>query len=143
MLRRATPEDAESIADVYLPAFRSLTFLPVVHGDDDTRNWIRATMLPSHDVWVAEEDGGIVGFAALDGGLLSHLYVHPVAQNRGVGTALLEKAKEERPEGLELWVFQQNEGARRLYERHGFRCVELTDGSGNEERSPDARYAWP
>jgi len=43
---------------------------------------------------------------------------------------------------LELWVFQRNERARAFYRRHGFVLVEETDGAGNEERTPDARYAW-
>jgi hypothetical protein len=33
-------------------------------------------------------------------------------------------------------------GARRFYERHGLSVVRLTDGEGNEERAPDALYAW-
>jgi len=52
-------------------------------------------------------------------------------------------AQARRPAGLELWTFQVNDGARRFYERHGFRAVEVTDGAGNEERQPDVRYAWP
>ena len=67
---------------------------------------------------------------------------HPDAQSRGAGTALLERVKAERPDGFELWVFQRNDGALRFYERHGLRLVERTDGSGNEEREPDARYEW-
>jgi ribosomal protein S18 acetylase RimI-like enzyme len=75
--------------------------------------------------------------------VLERLYVDPEAQNRGVGGALLKKAKELRPDGFVLWVFQKNEGARRFYERHGFRLVKLTDGAQNSEREPDALYAWP
>jgi GNAT superfamily N-acetyltransferase len=142
MLRRAGPEDAEALGDVYLPAFGSLDFLPRLHTDEETREWLATVMLPGHEVWVAERDGEVVAFAALTEELLGHLYVRPDAQGRGVGSALLEKAKERRPAGFDLWVFQQNEGARRFYERHGLTCVELTDGSGNEERTPDARYAW-
>ena len=52
------------------------------------------------------------------------------------------RAKERRPNGFRLWVFQGNEGARRFYERQGLRLVELTDGSANEEREPDALYEW-
>jgi GNAT superfamily N-acetyltransferase len=142
MFRRAVPEDAEAIADVFLPAFAGLTFLPKLHDEADTRNWIATVMLPSHEVWVAEQDGEIVGFAALTEDRLGHIYVRPDVQSRGIGGALLAKAKERRPRGFDLWVFQQNEGARRFYERHGLTCVELTDGAGNEERTPDARYAW-
>jgi GNAT superfamily N-acetyltransferase len=142
MLRRAGPEDAEAIGDVFLPAFGGLTFLPKLHDEVDTRNWIATVMLPSHEVWVAERDGEILGFAALTEAVLGHIYVRPDAQNLGIGSTLLAKAKELRPQGFELWVFQQNEGARRFYERHGLTCAELTDGAGNEERTPDARYVW-
>jgi GNAT superfamily N-acetyltransferase len=142
MLRRARPEDAEAVADVFVRAFAGLTFLPALHTEDETRGWIATTMLPTHEVWVAEVEGEIVGFAALTDELLGHMYVHPSAQGRGIGSALLEKAKERRPRGFDLWVFQQNEGARRFYERHGLECVELTDGAENEERTPDARYVW-
>ena len=55
---------------------------------------------------------------------------------------MLEHAKTVSPERLELWVFQKNDGARRFYERHGFRLVRLTDGADNMEREPDALYAW-
>jgi ribosomal protein S18 acetylase RimI-like enzyme len=94
-------------------------------------------------VWVFERgDGGVVGFAALDGETLSHLYVDPAAQHRGVGGALLAHAKARRPGGFTFSVFQENVRARRFYERRGCRVVRLTDGAGNEERSPDALYEW-
>ena len=103
-----------------------------------------------HDeVWVAEGDGRLLGFMALRRSrtegweTLEKLYVDPPEQDRGVGTVLLDKAKELRPDGLHLWVFQKNESARRFYERHGFRLVRLTDGAANMEREPDALYAWP
>jgi GNAT superfamily N-acetyltransferase len=82
------------------------------------------------------------GFAALSVDLLEHLYVHPQAESRGIGTALLALSKDRRPGGLRLWVFQKNSSARRFYERHGFRLVQLTDGRGNEEGEPDALYEW-
>ena len=80
--------------------------------------------------------------AALGEHDLEHLYVEPSAQGRGIGARLLAHAKARRPDGLELWVFQRNEGARRFYERAGFVLVFTTDGADNEEREPDARYAW-
>jgi putative acetyltransferase len=39
-------------------------------------------------------------------------------------------------------VFQANERARRFYEKRGCVPVEFTDGSGNEEKTPDVRYRW-
>ena len=93
-------------------------------------------------MWVAERDGEPVAFLALSAATVDHLYVRPGAQGAGIGSQLLELAQERRPDGFTLWVFQRNEGARRFYERHGLRCERLTDGAGNEEREPDALYAW-
>lgn len=134
--------ESDTIADVFIASFRALTFLPTIHSDDQIRTWIREQMVPEHEVWVAEDAGIIRGFAAVSGDLLGHLYVRPEDQSRGIGTALLDAVKRERPGGFGFWVFQKNEGARRFYERHGCRLVELGDGSRNMEREPDARYEW-
>ncbi len=66
----------------------------------------------------------------------------PDRHRQGIGSELFEKATARRPGGFRLWVFQRNKGARRFYEHHGCRLVELGDGSGNEEREPDALYEW-
>jgi ribosomal protein S18 acetylase RimI-like enzyme len=140
-VRLAEPEDAEAVADVFIPSFESLTFLPMLHSHDEHRAFVRS-LLERHEVWVAEEDGRVVGMAVLSERMLDHIYVHPDAQDRGVGGALLRQAKARRPGGFTLWVFQQNAGARRFYERHGLRAVRFTDGSENEEKTPDALYEW-
>ena len=142
LVRPALETDIDTIVEVHLASFRGLTFLPLVHTDEEIRRWLRDEMLPSHEVWVAEPDGSVAGFAALKGDLLGHLYVRPDLQRNGVGTALLDVLKQERPRGFHFWVFQRNEAARRFYERRCCRLVELGDGSGNEEREPDARYEW-
>ncbi len=91
---------------------------------------------------MAEHGGRVAGFIAMHDDFVEHLYVHPERQRRGIGTALLDEAKRRMSGGFRLWVFQQNETARRFYERHGLGLVELTDGSGNEEKTPDALYEW-
>jgi ribosomal protein S18 acetylase RimI-like enzyme len=78
----------------------------------------------------------------MQGDMVEHLYVRPDLLRRGIGGALLQRAKERLPSGFRLWVFQQNVSARRFYERHGLRLVEETDGRRNEERTPDALYEW-
>jgi ribosomal protein S18 acetylase RimI-like enzyme len=140
VIRRATPEDAAAIGQVFVRARDGMTYLPRISDED--RSKLGGWIVERHEVWVAEEDGAVVGFIGLEPGYLSHIYVDPAKQSRGIGTALLAHAKELLPEGMQLWVFQENEGARRLYERAGFRLVELTDGHGNMEQEPDARYEW-
>ena len=140
-VRPAGPEDAETVADVFIASFESLTFLPTLHTHAETRAFVRGA-LERGEAWVAEENGRVVGMAVSSGDMLDHLYVHPDAQGRGAGSALLEQAKAQRPDGFTLWVFQENEGARRFYERHGLRAIRFTDGDGNEAKAPDALYEW-
>jgi len=140
MIRDATPDDAAAIGELFVRARDEMSYLPRI--PDDVRPRLGGLILGRSELSVAEDETGILGFAGLSGNELSHLYTDPPAQNRGVGTALLEHAKRLRPDGLELWVFQRNDGARRFYERHGFELVRLTDGAANMEREPDALYAW-
>lgn len=141
-IRLAEPADAEAVGDVFLAARAGMAYLPVLHTEAETRAFIRDVLLPDHEVWVVEKGGRLIGFAGLGKDLLGHLWVEPATQNRGVGTALLALAKERRPGGFRLWVFQKNMGARRFYERQGLTLVQLTDGRANEELEPDALYEW-
>ena len=140
-VRRAWPDDAAAVADVFIPSFESLTFLPTLHTHDEHRAFIRDRIADS-EAWLAEEGGRVVGMAILSDDVLEQFYVHPDEQSRGAGSALLDKVKERRPDGFTFWVFQQNEHARRFYEHRGCRLVRLTDGTGNEEKTPDALYEW-
>jgi GNAT superfamily N-acetyltransferase len=141
-LRREEPEDAEAVAVIHLAAFRATYGFPLAHTDDEVRAWVADHLLPTTETWVAEVDGVVVAFCSLGAGWIEQLYVAPGHTGHGIGSRLVELAKKRQPGGLQLWTFQINTGARRFYERHGFRVVEMTDGSANEERQPDVRYAW-
>jgi ribosomal protein S18 acetylase RimI-like enzyme len=141
-IRRALPADSAETASVFLAARATMTYLPRLHSDEETRAFI-ASVVRDHETFVAVRLNRIVGFAAVQGDWLGHLYVHPERFNSRTGTKLLDEAKFQRPDGFQFWVFQQNTGARRFYERHGCALARLTDGSGNEEKVPDALYVWP
>ena len=143
-LRRARSEDAPAIAETHLASRRrGLPYLPEVHTDAETHQWVAGVMLPQQEVWVAEVAGEVAGFAALHEGWLEHLYIAPAFQGRGLGSALLDLAMSRNPGGLQLFAFQRNERARRFYERRGFVAEWFGDGSDNEEGEPDVRYRWP
>jgi len=72
---------------------------------------------------------------------VEQLYVGPGHTGHGIGGQLISLAKEQRPEGLQLWTFESNVDARRFYERHDFVATGSTDGD-NEEGAPDVRYEW-
>jgi ribosomal protein S18 acetylase RimI-like enzyme len=66
----------------------------------------------------------------------------PGHTGQGVGAQLLQAAHGRLMPPIRLYTFQANTGARRFYERHGYKAIALTDGSGNEERCPDVLYEW-
>jgi GNAT superfamily N-acetyltransferase len=144
-IRPAREEEIEPLTSLFIRARNEMEYLPKV--PDEAAEPIAARIAEHDEVWVAEKDGRLLGFIGIEHStnlgapVLEKLYVEPAEQNRGVGSALLEKAKELRPDGLYLWVFQKNP-ARRLYERSGFELVKLTDGAENMEREPDALYRW-
>src|SRR6266851_2090066 len=140
-IRPARSADAEAIADVHLDSRReAMPWLPVLHSREDTIAYFAGHVLLHEEVLVAEVNQLVVGFIALEGDHVDHLYIAPAYQGRGIGDTLLAMAKEVRPDGLMLWTFQRNARARQFYEARGFVAEELTDGSRNEEREPDALY---
>jgi RimJ/RimL family protein N-acetyltransferase len=140
-IRPARPEDAAAVCDVFLAARRrALPWLPELHTPASTLRYIADEVLPSARVWIAEADGTLVGFLALRGDLIEHLYVDAEHWRRGIGRALLGTAIEHGPARLRLFVFERNEAARRFYEVLGFRAVAFGDGSGNQEGLPDVEY---
>jgi GNAT superfamily N-acetyltransferase len=142
-IRVAHPDDAVAMAQAHIDARRvAMPWLPVIHSFEETVRLFGDFVIPNQIVFVAKLDEGVVGFIAIEGEWVEHLYVAPGHQGIGIGDALLHKAKELRPEGLMLWTFEGNHRARAFYERRGFVAIEFTDGSRNEERTPDVRYQW-
>lgn len=150
-VRPATPADAEALGTLYLAA-RDAAYPRIprpVHPPDEVRQWLRERVeeeRPEVEVWLAEGPTGPAALLLLEDAWVHSLYVDPTLTGHGIGALLLELAKSLRPDGLGLWVFTSNEGARRFYRRHGFGEVRRTDGAGpdgNEEGEPDIELAWP
>jgi GNAT superfamily N-acetyltransferase len=143
ILRRASADDAEVIADIDIAARREA--MPTVrwaHPPEAVRRWMREVLLSTHEVWLPEEDGAVLGYMALHDDWVAQLYVRPGFWRRGIGSLMLGHAKASRPRGLRLWCFQVNARARAFYETHEFTAVQYTDGRDNEEREPDILYSW-
>ena len=143
LLRPATEADAGAMAEIHLAARRSAAMPPGVHTDDEVREWLAGRVRSDDEVWLAEARDGPVAYARFTDTWLDDLYVDPAHAGRGVGGALLDLVKAQRPHGFCLWVFETNTPAREFYARRGLVELERTDGRGNEERSPDVRMAWP
>ncbi|MEH6911249.1 MAG: GNAT family N-acetyltransferase [Oceanicoccus sp.] len=143
--RKATLADSSKVADILIESRRAfLPFAPSAHTDDENRHWVRATLIPEGGVIVAYKRSAIVGVIATsrEGGFswIEQLYLDPAHVGRGIGTMMMDHILDSIKKPVRLYTFQENYGARRFYERYGFKSIAFSDGQGNEERCPDILY---
>ncbi|HEY9599071.1 MAG TPA: GNAT family N-acetyltransferase [Cyanophyceae cyanobacterium] len=147
IFRSATQSDTEGIAKVYLTSRKEFVpFAAIAHSDAAVHQWIGDILIPDHHVIVVEQNSRIIGMMVLSAtegtGWIDQLYLHPDAVGQGIGSKLIERAKAELGSPIRLYTFQENQGAIRFYERHGFKAIQYSDGSENEENCPDILYEW-
>ena len=141
-IRKLDLADMDAAARVHRAAFdHALPWLTGLHTPEEDRWFYRERMFANCALWGVFDDGAMTGVIAFRDDWIEQLYVLPTAQGRGVGSALLDIAKQG-SDRLQLWTFQRNTPARRFSEERGFELAEQTDGSRNEEKEPDARYVW-
>jgi GNAT superfamily N-acetyltransferase len=144
-LRSANVEDAADVVRVLRASrLRFLPYAPPAHSEGEDLAWARDSLIPSGGVTVATVGDDVIGVLAVSGAeganWIDQLYVQPEYCGRGIGSQLMELALSSLRRPIRLYTFQQNEGARRFYERFGFSPIKWGDGSENEEGCPDVLY---
>ena len=147
IFREAISADIPHIIHIGLTSRKTfLPYAPLAHTDEEIAEWVENHLFVVADIYVAEMDEKVVGFMALltHNGMnwIDQLYMLPEAVGKGIGAQFVAMAKEKLEAPIRLYTFQENVGARRFYERHGFKPIEFGDGSGNEENCPDVLYEW-
>lgn len=132
--------DAGPVGHILSVSNESMPWLPRVHSAAEEIKYA-GDMIDAGWVRVAKFDHRVIGFIARHDEEVYALYVLPEAQDKGVGTALLDDAKA-RCDRLALWSYEANGMAAHFYGLRGFVEVARTDGSGNEARLPDIRMEW-
>ena len=143
MIRKFRSEDALETARVWhRSGIDEYTYTPFQDLDEEKAIEIfRDIIVRNCDIWVYEASGLICGYLAIKGSYIDRLYVDPVHQRAGIGTALIMHAKVLSPQGLELHTHQQNHRAREFYEKVGFVPVKF-GVSPPPESLPDVEYHW-
>ena len=100
-------------------AFCTAEFV-ALHTPGRQQNYILDKMEKGSRFYLLYDDAP-VGIVSVAGDLIEDLYVLPERQNRGYGTRLLREAMARCDGAPVLWILENNDGARRLYEREGFR----------------------
>jgi GNAT superfamily N-acetyltransferase len=143
-IRAAKVTDAAEIAHIHMTSRAvSMPYLPPqIRNHEQVTQWAEEILVKGYRTWVAVRSGKLLGYAALDGNLLEHLYLRPDVRRQGVGTLLLDQVKRNSPGRLVLHIFQLNTDAGEFYRHHGFIVLESTDGSRNMEKMPDQTLEW-
>lgn len=162
MIRAATLLDAPAIARVHVSSWRSTyrgllpdEYLESLSELGYSERWKRVITDGSTRIFVADEDGEVIGFAsggrerageAGYEGELYAIYVIEPAQRRGLGRELVRAVvgglRELGLADMIIWVLRDNQGARSFYERLGgvfVRSQPITIGPATLE---EVSYGW-
>jgi ribosomal protein S18 acetylase RimI-like enzyme len=133
LYRLYTPED---FAELY--AIEEVCFQPPFRFG---RRYMRRLVEQANSAtWIAEEDGRMCGFAIVEwntetDGVIAYiqtLEVMPDRRGLGIGGELMrrmeESARAAEAQAIWLHVDEENAGAIRLYEAHGYICQDRDDG---------------
>ena len=140
ILRPARSTDAGTTGAILHGFARENDWMPELHSEAETIAFC-GRMIDLGWVTVAEMQGQVAGFLALNGDEVQSLYLADHARGKGIGQQLLDHAKAQRPT-LNLYAFQANRRACCFYESNGFVEVARGDGSENDENLPDIKYVW-
>jgi GNAT superfamily N-acetyltransferase len=134
------PAHAEELVAMWRASFEAAVGVREPHTVEQQTAYLLGTVVPSYRVRVALDGGRVVGFIAASTERIDQLYVHLDRQGTGIGSRLLQWAKDASGGRLSLSTFERNIGARRFYEARGFEIV----GRGFEEgwQLPDITYEW-
>src|SRR5438270_7262064 len=112
MLRQLALTDMGAAAQVHRIAFdQAMLWLVGLHTPDEDSWFYRERVFPACRVWGRFDDDVLSGIMAFREGWIEQLYVLPMAQGRGIGSELLNVAKQA-CDRLELWPSKRNAGAR-------------------------------
>lgn len=137
-----SPEYARELVQMWRDSFERAVGIIDPHPLEEQLRALKEKVVPENRVRLVLEKGtsDVIGFLASTRDMISQLYVHIEHQEKGIGSMLLNLAKQESGGLLRLFTFKSNTQARHFYERRGFKIV----GRGFEEmwQLEDVEYEW-
>lgn len=141
-MRNARSQDMPVCAGILNDWIDTTSWMPRVHSHDDVVKFYQTEVATRRRTLVAVDGSQVRGFVTMaDDDFVTALYVAQASRNLGIGGLLLERAKRELPNGINLYCFEANVRAQAFYVRHGFVEVNRTSGD-NEENLPDILLEW-
>lgn len=134
MIRQYSLTDIEVVLDIWLKtSTKAHDFVAADFWASQVDN-MRNIYIPASETYVYEIDSQIVAFCSLYEHTLAAIFVAPEFQGRGIGTQLLNHAKDQRT-SLILSVYKQNKPSFNFYQSQGFVVVieQVDEHTGEQE----------
>ena len=124
MIRKAEPKDISRIAEI-LVLTKRMKYRSIFNNDEYSFNGLQVVKVADEfkdpelldKVWVYD-DGIVKGMIHLEGKEIAELYVDYFFWKEGIGSKLIEFAKE-KFDVKSVWTLEKNRDAIRFYEAHG------------------------
>lgn len=131
MIRKFKENDIDAIMQIWKNEnIQAHKFISKEYWENNY-NYVKK-VLPNADIYVYILKEKIVGFIGLDGNHIEGIFVNTHNQCNGVGTALLNKVKDNKS-NLTLRVYKKNTKAINFYKKNGFVFIkESIDKNTNE-----------
>lgn len=142
-LRPSTHADYDAIARVWHTSASLPGVGPALMPTEaELRRRLDVEFAAGWSVTVATSLNELVGFVAIRPweAVLAELFVQPGLLGKGIGGALLSKAKVEMPGGFTLYTRTTNAHARRFYEKKGL--LALREDAHPRNGDPITYYGW-
>ena len=134
-------EDLEELTNVWRDSVEATHHFLSLEAIDRLEPLVRDKHIPSLRIHVAERNGCILGYIGMDRDHVAMLYVADEARSKGVGSRLLEWAKDQTPR-LTLDVNEQNPRAAVFYVKRGFRPVGRSENDAQGQPHPLLQLFW-
>ena len=133
MVRTFQAGDLDTVMSIWLNANIE------AHHFVDPEYWRRCydtvkAMIPQAEVYVSD-DNGVNGFIGITGDYIAGIFVDSSARTGGIGSQLLDRAKENRQK-LSLSVYKKNVTAVSFYRNRGFQI----DAEGVDPQTSESEY---
>jgi len=143
LIRQYCEADMDAILDIWYEGWHSIDpKLVHPHSKSEWRDRWVSQIIPRHEIVVAESDNEILGFITLnlETAELTQLFTKLPEQGHGVGSALIDWAKNRCHKGIYLFTLEINHRSREFYEKHGFRETSMSTNAISG--LPTVRYEW-
>ncbi len=131
MIRKFDIKDIDDVMNIWITEnIKTHSFIPNEYWKNNFE-YVK-NILPNAEIYVYVEDNIILGFIGLNDNYIEGIFVDSNYQDKGIGTALLNKAKEIKQQ-LTLNVYKKNSKAIKFYQKNGFEITEENIDEENDE----------